>query len=187
MAVVATTLLAVTMLGGQPSVARAEAAVKIEIADDADGSSIRLAAQFVVTAPIAAVWAAMGSCERAKRYVTGLTSCTIEAQDPNGLWDVRVHIIERGWPIPKVTSRFRQDFQAPNVIRINRIDGDLKALSAVWRLTATDGGRKTEISYSGRIAMDTSVPRAILRPFVAADFRQTMQRMATDLATPGTP
>jgi uncharacterized protein YndB with AHSA1/START domain len=153
----------------------------VEVHDSGDGVSAAISARVTISAPRAKVWAAMLSCERALRYIEGLKACTILSRDPQGRSDVREHRIDRGWPVPAVVSVFRQDYEPPHTIRVARTGGDLKAMQGIWQLTELAGGAATEVSYQGIVALDTIVPGAILRPFVEADFKKILERMAADL------
>lgn len=162
--------------------APAAAGARVDVSDHADGVSAEITASIVIPAPLDALKTAMKSCERARAYIEGLRECTITARDPSGRYDVRLHRVERGWPLPAITSIFRQTYVGPDTIRVTRVDGDLQALDGTWRLSPQRGGAATLLTYSGRIAFRTIVPRAVVKPFVEADFRKILERMAADLA-----
>ena len=121
------------------------------------------------------------SCERARAYIEGLRECTIISRDPGGGSDTRLHRIERGWPFPAITSIFRQTAVGTDAIRVTRVGGDLRSLDGTWRLARQKDGAATLLTYSGRIAFESIVPRSILKPFVETDFRKTLELMAADI------
>jgi hypothetical protein len=156
-------------------------AAEVTVGEHADGQSARITGRVDIAAPLEVVWNTMRGCEGARRFVTGLKSCTVTSRDPDGRFEIIAHRIERGWPVPPVTSVFKQTYVDGQRIRVERVSGDLRALEATWTLRRR-GVDSTELRYEGRIGLETQVPRAILRPFIEADFRNTLQRMADGLA-----
>lgn len=159
----------------------AAAGARVDVSDHADGVSAEITARILISAPPDTVKTSMMSCDRARAYIEGLRECAITARDPAGRFDTRLHRIERGWPLPAITSIFRQTYVGSDTIRVTRIGGDLQALDGTWHLTKQRNGAATLLTYSGRVAFQTLIPRSILKPFVEADFRKTLERMAADI------
>jgi hypothetical protein len=146
------------------------------VADDVDGVSARVE----IIAPTDLIWRAMQGCEGVRRFVTGLKSCVVKSPDAAGAFEVIHDRVERGWPVP-LTSAFRQAYEPQRSIRVTRISGDLLVLDARWTLSRSGDSNATVVKNDGRVGIDTQVTCALSRPVIEAGFRNTLERMASEL------
>lgn len=144
-------------------------------ADDRAGGA-HIEAEIDIAAPRPLVWSIMLDCEASVRIVEGLRSCSILSRDPAGAWDIREHIIRRYALLPSVRSVFRSDYVANSTIQFTRVDGDLKRLEGIWRLTARSD-HQTIVSYSASVDLALPVPGALLRASVEADIAGVLRAL----------
>ena len=136
-----------------------------------------------IASPPAVLWAVMLDCTRALKYIERLKSCKITSLDPGGRWDIREHVVEWIWPLPKVRSVFRSEYRPFESFQFSRIDGDLKELSGQWRLEPIQNGKATRLHYDARIDPGVPVPGFVLRHSIEAELRKTLAGLRSEATT----
>lgn len=109
------------------------------------------------------IWAVMTDCARAPQFVPHLESCEILDASADGRSDLRRHVIDYGFPLPKISIVFRSDYDAPHVIAFERAGGDLRIMEGVWRIEAGDRPGVARLFYDARLAIGLPVPRGLIR------------------------
>ena len=150
------------------ALAAGEAVVDVSKDESVHDAAGAVTAAVDINAPRETVWALMTDCARSPTYVKGLESCTVLDADPDGAWDVREHIVDWSWLMPKTRSVFRSDYREPSLIAFQRVEGDLEFLQGVWRLEDLGDGR-TRLWYQSRVAVGAPVPRFMIRNAVKGD------------------
>jgi hypothetical protein len=148
--------------GGQPSVARIQAAIEI-------------------AAPPARVWAAMLDCTRAMKFVKGLVSCRVLSSDPAGTFDEREHIVSWGLLMPQVRSVFRSDYVRERTISFRRTAGDIDVLEGSWQLDPVRDGTATRLRYTARVGRQTIVPDMLIRTAIESDVPRTLRSLRDEV------
>ena len=139
-----------------------------------DAGSTKIVAAIDIALPAARVWPIMTDCERAPRYVPGLSSCQILQRDAAGAWDIREHISSPGWPLPDFRTVFRSTYEPVRRVHFVRVDGDLKRSEGDWFLQPLNGGASTRVLYVAEVDYDTWVPGIMLRDHLAAQMRRVL-------------
>jgi ribosome-associated toxin RatA of RatAB toxin-antitoxin module len=142
--------------------------VLVEAVTDETEGAARVSAVIDIGAAPDQVWAVMTDCARAPKFVPDLVSCRILESDPKGAWDVREHIIDWAWFLPKVRNVFRSDYEPPRVLRFRRVDGDMARSEGEWRLEALNGGR-TRLSYMALLSPKSWIPPSLALSSVKED------------------
>lgn len=124
---------------------------------DAAGASAHM--ELLVSAPPAAVWAVIISCDLAYAYVDGLQDCEVlEDTGPRAL--VR-QVVDQGWLSPTYAYVFESLRQPYARIDVHLVEGDLRALDAVWIFEETAEG--TRVDYELSIQSSLPAPRFLVR------------------------
>ena len=159
-----------------PTVLKKLAAGDVLVSVDPDpksaGGLVRGTVEIAV-AP-AQLWAILLDCKRTMKFLERLKSCTVTSADPQGRWDVREHVVEWIWPLPKVRSVFRSEYTPFETISFRRVDGDLKSLEGSWRLEPFRDGRATRLHYSAQIDPGVAVPGFIVRNAIETELRNSL-------------
>ena len=120
------------------------------------------------------LWAIMLDCKRTLKFVERLKSCTVMSADAQGKWDVREHVVEWIWPLPKVRSVIHSEYSPFNTIKFRRVEGDLKSLEGSWRLEPIKDGRTTRLFYSAQVDPGVSLPGAVVRSTIETELRNSL-------------
>ncbi len=152
---------------------------EVLVSVDADPNSAGGLARGMVEIAVAPVqlWAILLDCKRALKFVARLKSCTVTSTDPQGKWDVREHVVEWIWPLPKVRSVFRSEYAPFEAINFRRVEGDLKSLEGSWRLETIREGRATRLFYSAQIDPGVAVPGFVVRNAIETELRNSLTRL----------
>jgi ribosome-associated toxin RatA of RatAB toxin-antitoxin module len=128
-----------------------------ESAGDTAGASAHM--EVLVHAPPQAVWEVILSCKLAFAYVDGLQDCEVlEDTGPRAL--VR-QVVDQGWLSPTYAYVFESLRQPYRRIDVHLVEGDLRALDALWIFEETAGG--TRVDYELRIQPALPAPRFLVR------------------------
>ena len=185
---IAAAVLAAFILGRSAGVAAlAEAAVPpenvrkltageiiVDVVADPGSNAGLVHAILEIEAPPSAVWVLMLDCGRTMKFNERLKSCRVTSSDPQGRWDIREHIVEWFWPLPKVRSVFRSEYKPFESIRFRKIEGDLRELSGSWTLAAIRKGEATRLTYEARIDPGSVVPGILLRSAMETEIRRVL-------------
>ena len=125
-----------------------------------------VAAEMVITAPVAVVWDVLTDCATAPKHVPGMVSCKILKADPDGQWDVREHRVRLPWFPLALRNVVRSDYEAQQSLSYHRLGQEAGGLRGQWRLTPDGSGRSTQISYSGYMSGLLPVPNSMAKAYV---------------------
>ncbi|HWA62334.1 MAG TPA: SRPBCC family protein [Caulobacteraceae bacterium] len=115
-----------------------------------------------IPAPAARVWRLMLDCTEARRMVPFVRSCRVLERDPGGAWDVREHVVDYGFPFPRIRSVFRSEYQPLRLVRFHCLpNGELKVCDGEWRLEPRPGG--VRVIYENRLTSPFPAPAALVR------------------------
>ncbi len=120
------------------------------------------------------LWTIMLDCKRTLKFVKRLKSCTVTSADAQGRWDVREHLVEWIWPLPKVRSVFRSEYMPFETIRFRRVEGDLKSLEGSWRLEPIKDGRATRLFYAAQVDPGVALPGVVVRNAIETELRNSL-------------
>ena len=162
----------VTDPGALKQLAAGEILIDVAAIPDSAAGSAR--ATIEIALPPAELWVVMLDCSRSLKFVGQLKSCRVTSADPQGRWDVREHIVEWIWPLPKVRSVFRSEYKPFESFSFARVEGDLKELSGSWRLEPIRNGRGTRLHYEARIDPGVAVPGFVMRSSLESELRKTL-------------
>jgi ribosome-associated toxin RatA of RatAB toxin-antitoxin module len=128
-----------------------------ESRDDGGGANAHM--EMLAHAPARAVWDVIVSCELAFAFVDGLQSCAVlEESDSRAL--VR-QVVDPGWLSPTFDYVFESLRTPYERIEVRLVEGNLRALDAVWQFRETPDG--TRVDYRVRIQPSTPAPRFLVR------------------------
>jgi ribosome-associated toxin RatA of RatAB toxin-antitoxin module len=124
---------------------------------DTGGASAHM--EVLMRASPRAVWQVIVSCDRAFAYVDGLQSCEVlEDTGPRAL--VR-QVVDQGWLSPTYDFVFESLRQPYERIDVHLVEGNLRALDALWIFEETPEG--TRVDYQLRIQPSLPAPRFLVR------------------------
>ena len=146
----------------------------VAVTSEPNGNAGLVQATIDIAVPPSRLWALLLDCSLSLKLNERLKSCRVIKADPAGRFDIREHIVEWIWPLPKVRSVFRSDYVAPELIRFQKVEGDLAELSGIWKLDAIRNGRGTRRTYAARIDPGVAVPGFVMRGVMEAEVRRTL-------------
>lgn len=148
--------------------------VLVDAMPDPDGAAGVIRAAVEIPVPPNVLWSTMTDCAHASQFIRGLESCRILERDPGGAWDIREHVVQAHWLLPRTRTVFRSEYVRDRQIRFALSGGDLKTLEGEWRLDPIDQGRMTRLTYRVRIDPGLAVPDAVVRAIVESDVPRTL-------------
>ncbi|MEL6365507.1 MAG: SRPBCC family protein [Pseudomonadota bacterium] len=125
------------------------------------------------------VWSVMIDCEKAKLFVTNLTSCEILSVAPDGSSDVREHVVRYSRLWKPTVNVFRSEYDLNAEIRFERVGGDLRILEGVWRLQPLADGEGTRLVYDARLAIGVPLPKIFVRRAARGDVPRILNAVKT--------
>jgi uncharacterized protein YndB with AHSA1/START domain len=141
-----------------------------------DGSAAVVHATLEIAAPPAVVWKNLTDPAAIVRVMVSVKSIKILSSDPAGHWEVREQITKGGLA-PSLRVVTRAEFQPYTTLRFHRIDGDIKQLDGVWKLTPLDGGARTAATYDSRMTPPAGAPAFIVRAALRKDTTDSLTNL----------
>lgn len=136
----------------------------LSVATDHDGTAKDLQAQITIDAPPHLVWKTLTNYAQMKHILPGYEKFTVlKANGPTKLLDIAMKVV--GF-LPTYKYQVQvQENEAARLIKLQRVSGDFKTLSASYKLNPQDGGKKTLLVYNLSVDTGTRIPgsQAILR------------------------
>jgi len=143
--------------------------VVAEVHPGAAPSSGIIHAAIDIRAPAAAIWTVMMDCARASRMVAYVKQCKVVEADPAGLWDVREHLVEYGFPFPRLRSLVRTEYLPGRRASFRCLPGgDLKKCDGEWRLESLPDG-VVRVIYENRVVSPFPAPGFMVRRIFKKD------------------
>ncbi|MGE4166133.1 MAG: SRPBCC family protein [Xanthobacteraceae bacterium] len=152
----------------------------VDIRIDSTINAARIHSLIDIPVPPEVVWKLMLDCEHSKRVVPGMESCRVLQRDPAGRWDIREHVINWAWFMPRARNVFRSDYSPPLRLTFRRIEGDLRQSSGEWRLEPLDNGRTTRVHYNSTISADVPAPNFIVVEALRRDLTTVMKNLRSE-------
>ena len=122
------------------------------------------------------IWAIMTDCDQQLKIVQNMTRCAITAKNIEAGWDERVQVLDIGWFLPKVKSKFRSNYTPYREIKITRSGGDLSVLNGQWRLIGLANGL-TRVTYRAQLKPKLPVPRGLIRKATRKDMPKVLRNL----------
>jgi len=129
-----------------------------------------------IDASLAQIWEIMKNCDKQLQIIENMTKCRVENKDDSAGWDERLQVLNIGFLLPRVKSRFRSEYSPYREIKISRIGGDLAILDGLWNLTTLQGGQ-TRVTYRARLKPKLPVPRKLMRKATAKDMPKVLRNL----------
>lgn len=173
-------LFVACLLPGFGSLASAKPSLpepRINVTLDQKNNAAEIRASILIPATPRIVWRVMVDCGRAFRIIAGLVTCRVLESSSDGTSDLREHVIDKGFPLPRLRNVFRSHYELYRFIRFARTDGDLRVSDGLWRLEPKDSGNTTLVSYHARIALKTPLPGIIVRAGIRTDFPEVLRAL----------
>ena len=126
-----------------------------------------VAATILIEAPVERIWQVMTDCGEIPTFVPGVESCQIMSSGPD--WEVIKHEVKWIWLLPKFQYVFRATYQPNKQIDFVRIDGDLKAMQGIWRLSPGRINTQTIVHYQVYLDPGFLVPQWLVRRALKKD------------------
>lgn len=150
------------------------------VAEVSPGSGTRpgaIHAAIDIRAAPAVIWSVMMDCARASRMVAYVKHCRIVEADPEGLWDVREHFVEYGFPFPRIRSLVRTEYLPGRRATFRCLPaGDLKRCEGEWRLEVMPDGA-VRVIYENHLVSPFPVPAFIARTAVRGDVTKALRNL----------
>jgi uncharacterized protein YndB with AHSA1/START domain len=157
-----------------PTVAQDYEGVPTVQADASADSAASISSTVDIAAPPSVVWATLTDCEHATQFMPKLKSCKILEKGPGDRWEIREHILKGGLFTPQMRNVFRADLTPDKRLEFHRVAGDWKKSEGVWTLSPIKDGKGTHVTYHTEVAVNQSVPVAMLRSAVAKGMPEAM-------------
>ena len=173
-------ILALSLLAGLAAPARSLAWTPNQAAPDgafaevlpgtAGRSSAVIHAFVDIAAPPDRVWELVADCAWAPKLVRFIRTCAVVDKDPAGAWDVREHGIVYGFPVPRMRTVFRSEYDTGHGIRFHCLPGgELNVCDGQWRLEPSTDGLGVRVIYENSLIVPVSVPAAMMRSRLRRD------------------
>lgn len=164
----------VAAMGPEP--APQEPQVKVEIAE----GSIRVAVDFVIDAPLDAVWAVLTDFEHMPRFISNLRESRVLERTPD-----RVHVVQKGVAsFGPITFAFESErairLHPKDRIQATLLRGNLKRYTGDTRLHADGPG--TRIAFRSEAATDVFIPPYFGRRLIENETREQYLEIAAEIA-----
>ncbi len=151
-------------------------------AGEADG---RIEAAIEIPAAPDKIFAVMLDCQRALRFLAGLTACRVLETSKDGRSDVREHRSKWLSILPETVSVFRSDYVPGREIRFEKVRGDLRFLKGSWRLEPLKGGAATRVFYDVRVGISTPIPGFMIRGALEQDVPKLLRALRGEVLSGG--
>lgn len=155
--------------------------VVLDVQRDPGGTSGSVEAVIDIPAPAALVWSTMLDCAHAKDFVPDLVSCQIISRDPAGAWEVREHIVDPGWLLPNIRSRFRADYVVDQEMRFQQVEGDFEVMEGRWDLTPIADGAATRLTYHAHLKPRMWVPDFIVQHIIESNAPDALRALRDEV------
>ncbi len=136
----------------------------VSVAADHDGTAKDLQAQITIDAPPHLVWKTLTNYAQMKNIVPGYEKFSVvKANGPTKLLDIAMKVVAF---LPTYKYQVQvQEFESARTIKLQRVSGDFKTLSASYKLNPQDGDKKTLLVYNLSVDTGTKIPgsQTILR------------------------
>jgi ribosome-associated toxin RatA of RatAB toxin-antitoxin module len=145
------------------------------MADESPASKIKvLNARIVIDAPPVYVWQTITSYGKFKEFLPGYEKTDVVSADPHGkVVDVAMSVT-RLLPTYKYRVRVNENRQSFE-LKMNRISGDFKYLTAVYQLYPKNNGAQTVLSYCIKVDPGFTLPTLGLSPILKNNTEKTLK------------
>ncbi len=122
------------------------------------------------------IWKIMTDCDMQLQIVPNMTRCEIEKGTAATGWDERVQVLNIGFLLPRVKSKFKSEYSPYREIKITRTGGDLSVLDGLWKLAVTPDGQ-TRVTYRARLKPKLPVPRKLVQKATRQDMPEVLKNL----------
>lgn len=152
----------------------------VDVHIDAKLDAARVRAAIDIPVPPDVVWKSMLDCAHTKHVVPGMETCRVLSRDAGGRWDIREHIVNWAWFMPRVRNVFRSDYEPPRRLRFNKVEGDLRLSSGEWLLVPQKSGQATRVHYRSILSADVPAPNFIVVEALRRDLVTVMKNLRAE-------